>query len=392
MKTLLILPNFNESWESVKLVSQKTLDSEKEKHGENLDVIHVERAKIFKQSKGFLSYKKIICLDHSVECLQSLKFIKDILKEDISIDFYALGMASSFYWPLNKWGLAKTFGKNDSITVSCSRDVLLTNYALPAVKVNLSPFRFFELDPQRNENPNKLFYIGRLCFLKNIHGLIHFFNGYRKNFPQAQLDIMGAWDANDLPFFKCEIDKSQDPNIYKNMILKLIENYGLQKSISFLGPKSQEEVAKYLKNTTGTFISLSLQNDENYGLAADQALAYGHHAILTNWGGHHELKKLFPKQVQLLETFVTKRGPGLLETTYQEEQNSGPSMPETRPSIKEIFDQREDFNTLKKGDVLFKDQTDPYYLFLSQIYSGKNELEQREDGFLLFGCEEILKQ
>jgi glycosyltransferase involved in cell wall biosynthesis len=392
VKTLLILPNLNESWDSVKLVCEKTREIEKEKTGEDLDVIHVEREKIFKQSKGFLKYKKIICLDHSIECLQSLKFIKNILKDDLSLHFYVLGMASSFFWPLHKWGLVDFLGNSDRIIVSCSRDLLLTQYALPNIQAELKPFRFYEVIDSKKDNPNMLFYIGRLSFLKNIHGLIHFFNDYRKVFPKASLEIIGDWDTFDLPFFETELDRDTNPNIYKDYIFQLISKYEIQNEISFLGKKSQDEVTHYLKNTNGKFISLSLQNDENYGLAADQALSTGHQAILSDWGGHAELKKIFPSQVSLVEVSVTDKGPSIASYSSNKEYETTSNLPKASIPVAEIITQRENFNRLKNGDVLFNDQRDPYYHFFSQIYAGKESLQQREQGHLLFGCEEILKQ
>lgn len=403
MKSLLLLPNFQESWESVKIVCQKTHELSKEQYGEDLDVLYVEREQIFKKSKSFLKYQRIICLDHSIETIQTLKFVKGILKEDLCLEFYALGMASSFYWPLKKWGLTEHLGKEDQVIVSCSRDRELTKLSLPQANCELRPFRFFTIHPSQNPNKNKLFYIGRLSFLKNIHGLISFFNNYRKENPQATLEFIGDWDNEDLPFFKMKLNREKSSSIYKDYINGLIEELKLGELVTFHGKKTQADVTKWLEANNGTFVSLSLQNDENYGLAADQSLAYGHQGILSDWGGHAQLKELFPSQVKLLKTFVSSKGPGIRSNAFREDDKKVLRKKEDKKedkedlkialqTIQEIVHRREEFNQLKKGDVLFHDNTDPYYHFLCLKYSGKKEVEQREDGPLLFGCEDILKK
>lgn len=395
MKTLLLLPNFEESWVSVKLVCEKIHELTKKQYGEDLDTLHVERDQIFKKSKNILTYQKIICLDHSVETIKALKFVKGILKDDLILEFFALGMASSFYWPLKKFGLSSLLGKSDKIIVSCFRDATLTNYSLPNIPCEIRPFRFYEAHSIKKKESNKLVYIGRLSFLKNIHGLINFFKNYQIENPMATLDLIGSWDHVELPHFEIELDHSNGPSVYEDYIHQLIEDFNLKEVITFHGQKTEKEVSKWLKENNGTFISLSLQNDENYGLAADQALSYGHYAILSNWGGHAQLKKLFPNQVKLLETFVTKNGPGVLPSSIEEEvedKSTNGDTAQTRQHIEDITLRREEFNQLKKGDVLFHDHNDHYYHFFCLKYSGNKEVEQREDGFLLFGCEDILKK
>ena len=139
VKALLILPDQAESWASVKEVSNFCKDKYLSIYPE-LDIYYVIRDEVFKKSKSFLQYNIIINLDHSVETLKALAFVKSIVGENCLIHFYALGMASSFYWPLIKWGLAKNLNSKDRFIVSCHRDANITKKCFPNSSIEVIPF------------------------------------------------------------------------------------------------------------------------------------------------------------------------------------------------------------------------------------------------------------
>jgi len=394
VRSLLLLPKLEDSWNSVAEVCRYCI-KKYESELSNLDILYVDREQIFKQSKNLLKYQLIINLDHSVETIKTLSFIKNILKSDCKLKFYALGMASSYYWPIIKWGLAKNMDNRDEFYVSCDRDRTLTSLAFPNSNIVLSPFLLTKDYNTNNSLKSDYLYIGRLCFQKNIHGLLHYikFLKDQSNFKDCKLYIAGNWDESGLPIVKTNV------KTYKVYIESLIKSLKLTDDIIFLGEKTEDEVDEILESQKWTFISLSLQVDENFGLAAYKALKASHGAILSNWGGHSQLAQIFSEKVDLLNVNVFKNGPVCqFDKVHSNILESGALLCEGSDSYSpliiskkayDILKQREEFKELKAGDVLFSSNFDPLYLELCKIYSNSDSIIDK-DNYLYYDPSQLI--
>lgn len=389
MSTLLLLPNQEESWASVKLVCDYTIKQARALY-DNLDIYYVRRDEVFKNAKSFMKYEKIICLDHCVESFKLLALLKSLLKDDLVIEFYALGMASSYYWPLIKFGLARHLSTKDKFVVSCFRDIELTRQCFSNAQVELRSFEIRPRDELRPANKQRLVYIGRLSFQKNLHGLLLFFSHYKKSHPGAVLELFGDWDNLDLPYFEMKMSS------YKDYILDLVNQLGLSDEVIFHGPKTEEQIDQLMQEGSLTFISLSLQTDENFGIAAYKALSFGHRAILSNWGGHAQLKELFGESVYLVQSAVSKNGPGLVlknEGHYIIPELGALDIGASKIVISDFAQnfckRRDQFMELKSGDVIYRSFKDPIFLNFCLSYSGTSEFYTDEDIVEIYDCPQL---
>ena len=128
-------------------------------------------------------------------------------------------------------------------------------------------------------------YTGRLSAQKNIIPLIQSFRDFLKiSGSRAQLHIAGSFDDMAYPFFGLYYP----PEFNRCQFFQLLEEFNggpAGDQIHFLGNLETEELRDYYQ-ACDIFVSLSLHNDEDYGMSAAEALCCGMPLILSDWGGH----------------------------------------------------------------------------------------------------------
>ncbi len=147
-----------------------------------------------------------------------------------------------------------------------------------------------------DKNGKLFIYAGRISMQKNFEILVQCFEQVLKKSPvKSKLIIVGHFDEFGDPLF----GKYWAFGYLELILLKYL-NRNI-KNIHFIPSVDQKELAS-LFNAADGFISASTHHDEDFGLAAAQALACGCHALLSNWGGHKQFKNLLPKDVTLFKT------------------------------------------------------------------------------------------
>ena len=130
-------------------------------------------------------------------------------------------------------------------------------------------------------------YTGRLSAQKNIIPLVQSFAEFLKlsGLP-AHLHIVGAFDDLAYPFFGIY----HPPEFYRYQFFQLLEELewdggGIRDRIHLVGHLAAKELRDYY-HACDVFTSLSLHNDEDYGMSPAEALCSGMPLILSDWGGH----------------------------------------------------------------------------------------------------------
>lgn len=134
------------------------------------------------------------------------------------------------------------------------------------------------------EDEKYFLYTGRLSAQKNINQLVKTFGEYKKLFgSKAKLIIAGQFDNLGQPFFGNYFPPNYSYLSFENIVKKLPES--IRDSISYIGSLTSGELLKYY-NACDIFISLSLHNDEDYGMSPAEALLCGMPMVLSSWGGY----------------------------------------------------------------------------------------------------------
>ena len=158
--------------------------------------------------------------------------------------------------------------------------------------VNTNTFRF---SPTRREAIKKklqwrerggknFLYTGRISSQKNVIPLIKAFGDFlRISGSSAHLYIAGFFDDLGYPFFG--IYPPPEFNRYKFLTQLKFYNDLIGDRIHFVGNLEKDELCDYYQ-ACDLFLSLSLHNDEDYGMSAAEAVCCGMPFLLSDWGGH----------------------------------------------------------------------------------------------------------
>lgn len=135
-----------------------------------------------------------------------------------------------------------------------------------------------------SKNDHVFLYTGRISPQKNTDTLIQGFQKAFSNSSNPPLFLFaGTFDNLGTPY----IGSYLASNEYYSHILLRLRNLGekVRKRVHYIGNLTPEELVTYYL-ASDTFISLSLHNDEDYGMSPIESLLCGTKAILTDWGGY----------------------------------------------------------------------------------------------------------
>jgi glycosyltransferase involved in cell wall biosynthesis len=132
-------------------------------------------------------------------------------------------------------------------------------------------------------------YTGRISKQKNVIELIQIFSRFIElQNPDAKLILAGQFDNIGIPFIGYKTKES-----YENACLDLIHSMNSSKNtqdkIIYSGNLDEVKLCE-LYNASDVYISLSVHNDEDFGMAPAEALCCGLPSILTNWAGYASFK------------------------------------------------------------------------------------------------------
>lgn len=239
---------------------------------------------------------KIIFLDHKPHPLLVLSVLFRNMGKDVPpIIFHLFGDFTLYY---KDWETAGTLLQGHDVTfvVPSERQKHLIDKFLVNADTHICPFPVerseFAFDQklrkaQRKEwglpERAKVFvYTGRLSRQKRIHTLLKAFREAAGTEPDAHLYIYGQVDHVGDRFLNVWESEGE----YYIRILRMFEALEpeLQKRVHFMGNVDWKKLAAVYA-ASDYFISLSVHNDEDYGMSVAEAQASGLACIITDWGG-----------------------------------------------------------------------------------------------------------
>jgi glycosyltransferase involved in cell wall biosynthesis len=127
-------------------------------------------------------------------------------------------------------------------------------------------------------------YTGRMSYQKKSIELMYDFAQFLKiTKTDAMLFLAGDFDDIGNPFTGIYSRDGEYCQRYMNIRSKLANE--IKDRIIYLGNLDQEQLLAYY-NLADTFVSLSVHNDEDYGMSPAEAICTGLPAILTDWAGY----------------------------------------------------------------------------------------------------------
>jgi glycosyltransferase involved in cell wall biosynthesis len=182
----------------------------------------------------------------------------------------------------------------DVLVANSTADVALAAQFLRNAQVHLVPFAFDDrvyyplADAERiairhalglREEDRLLLYAGRITAEKNIHTVLRVFSAVLHLIPDAHLLIVGPIDK--IPFTEFGVV----PLNISNTLRKVAAKLGLHDGRVHMAGLTDAPRLRELYNVADAVINLTLNHDENFGLAQVEAMACGTPVIGTAWGG-----------------------------------------------------------------------------------------------------------
>lgn len=215
----------------------------------NYDIIHIQHSYLYPKLTPFFNNK-----------VNKPKIVITLRGGDTYIKPWVSDKLKEFYKVNSKYIDA-------FITVSEHQKKYLQKWGVSANKIHVIPVSFGSKTNAKPKEPSKnkirIVSAHRMCWEKNIEGNLRVIKLLKEKGYPVRYDIFG--DGSD-----------------KGQVYYLIDKYGLQEEVSFLGKINNEE----FKNKLPAYdFFLQLSHSEAFGAAVIEAQSLGVPAIISNSGG-----------------------------------------------------------------------------------------------------------
>lgn len=250
----------------------------------------------------------IVFLDHNPHPLRLFKAILPLYegKKVPKIVFHVFGDFTIF---LEEWAALGAYLEKVEVLffAASERQKMLINGFLKKNDVVVCPFpmesgsfgvfpdlRKSQRESWGNKDKDHIFvYTGRLSSQKRILTLLKLFEKTFSSQENAYLYLFGFPDSLGDPF----LGKNEVDGEYFRKYYKYYESFPrpLRNRVKFMGHVPRKELVS-VYNGADTFISLSVHNDEDYGMSVAEAQSCGLYSILTDWGGFSDFESVLIKE------------------------------------------------------------------------------------------------
>lgn len=152
---------------------------------------------------------------------------------------------------------------------------------------------FYNFSEEKRESARKKYkvgeeqlflYTGRISHQKKVIELVNNFSSFLLSTKSdAKLYIAGDFDDLGIPYLEYEPCRNSYYMRYKRHFDKLPVE--VKERITYVGNLNSDELLE-VYSAADRFVSLSVHNDEDFGMSPAEALCCGLPSILTNWGGY----------------------------------------------------------------------------------------------------------
>lgn len=260
--------------------------------------------------------EKIVILDHKPHPLRIFQTLSKSLNGKLPpLIVHLFGDFTLYY---REWVQSESFLKDQKVTfvVPSERQGHLVNKYLQNAEAIVCPFPVDEEEFQFDENLRKkqrqewnvdsdetiFVYTGRLSRQKRIHTLISAFEKVALENPRAHLYFYGQTDHLGDQFLNIWETEGE----YLIRLVRLHEKLPeeIRARVHFMGNGDAKKL-KAVYSGADYFVSLSVHNDEDYGMSIAEAQAAGLPVILSDWGGFGSFElKDYPEAVRFISVKI----------------------------------------------------------------------------------------
>lgn len=257
----------------------------------------------------------IVVTIFTIPLIRYVKMLRERMGLSFRFVFHLHGFATFGCWPLYYWNFGDLLTRDDVFVASSSMDfVSFTHYfkdiRCPVIPFSLPRPKLIRLMPQ-DEIP--FVYVGRLSEQKHLEVILQSLALYKAQNSHFKFHIYGVEDGLGWP----HLGKKGMVG-YQEELKKLSHSLGLENNVFFHGFVQREIIDKEWEAKKVIMLISSLHSDENFGMAAFRCLLHGNQAVLTQWGGHVDLKKNFGDRVDLVVVNKGKSGPVVCHQDFLE--------------------------------------------------------------------------
>lgn len=296
MDKIYIFSDTNSDWVSCKTIKSNLIESYKCCFPGSVEILEANSLRDPQNSEA-LKYileneiSRLIFIDHEpvpFKFILALSMIYDIKK--IEFIFHVYG---DFMFHIGLWQPLLNILKGSRVKLICASDAqrdLVLNLIQNEDTVFTCPFsvralEFYPSEDLRNLGRNhfkmndscfNIVYTGRLSNQKNITMLMDMVKVLNEKFKiETKLYLAGSFDDLGVPYLGLKFI----PLFYYEQIMQRLGDHCV-----YLGNLNKEQL-NILYNSADLYCSLSVHNDEDFGMSPAEALVTGLPCLLTKWGG-----------------------------------------------------------------------------------------------------------
>ncbi len=300
-------------------------------------VVCVDDCSFAEASRAVLESDNVVLAAFNFRIARLVRFSREKLRLDFRLTVHLHGMASVAGWPLREF-LGECLFAHDVFVTTCEVDAQIWKACAPHAQIEVIPFTLAEFNPSAQaEDPGpvrEFSFVGRVSPQKNLHSLILAYAILHRERGGSipPLVIYGGEDGLGSPNMGAKISD------YRSWLEQLVKRLGLSDAVVFRGFMERAELNAALSARNHVLVSASLHSDENFGMAAFRSLSQGMPAVLSAWGGHHDLARYFPAgQTQLVDVRVTDAGPVLSPHEFARQMGLAAESTRLSPAIPEHY-------------------------------------------------------
>lgn len=293
-----IVPYLEASWQNI-------VDDSHEVILLNIDVLSLAEI-----TPKLIGADRLVISCFNYRMCKVMQYIREILKLNLSFIIHVHNLATIGFWPYRYFGSSDLFVRSDVFITSCQSDSKLLQQVLRGPTSYIVPLDTqFEIKSDKTSyaHPQNLIYVGKISPQKNLHNLLLGYALLKKQVQKSLPPLLLFGDEDHLGSPNMGIRNEN----YLSFLKNLTKILNIEAEVQFHEAAEPDVINDVLKNQSNIFVSPSLKSDENFGIFALHALICKNKALLSDWGGHPDLKSDFPESIQLMPVTLSEYGPTL---------------------------------------------------------------------------------
>lgn len=272
--------------------------------------INIDSLSVAELTPKLIGADRVVITCFNYRMCKVVQYIREILKLNINFLIHVHNLSTITFWPYRYFASSEVFLKSDVFITSCQNDKKVLQRVFQNPIIHVIPFFAKNVLPSTKESltkPQNIVYFGRISPQKNLHSLLLAYSFLKKKHPDQvpALILFGKEDHVGAPNMNIRNEA------YLDFLKSLCEKLQIASSVFFKGHVDRQLIDDFLAEKSNLFVSPSLHSEENFGVAALQAILARNKAVLSDWGVQSDFKTHFSSLVELIPVSESDYGPSV---------------------------------------------------------------------------------